>query len=248
MEHDPYLAHVARDGDLLAAAVDGKDLTVAVAACPGWTVKDLVVHVAEVYEHKIQGMLVGVRPDPWPPEWPAERDPVEWFRDAHARLLAELRSRSPEEPTWTWFPADQTVAFWGRRMAQETAVHRVDAEAAFGAAAPIDADLALDGIDEVLFVVIIGDWADDPEPPDRDFHLNVRSGGETFHVTVSPAEVTATRSPSGDEEPAADATISGEPSAVLLWLWNRADGGEVEVEGDDEAVAQFRRRLAIATE
>ena len=43
------------------------------------------------------------------------------------------------------------MRFWIRRMAQETVIHRVDAELALGEPfAPIPDDLALDGIDEVL--------------------------------------------------------------------------------------------------
>ena len=35
-------------------------------------------------------------------------------------------------------------------MAQETAVHRVDVESGFDAVTPVDDELAVDGIDEVL--------------------------------------------------------------------------------------------------
>jgi MDMPI C-terminal domain/Mycothiol maleylpyruvate isomerase N-terminal domain len=37
---------------------------------------------------------------------------------------------------------DQTAGFWRRRMAQETVVHRVDAESAHGRASPVPAALA----------------------------------------------------------------------------------------------------------
>jgi hypothetical protein len=50
---------------------------------------------------------------------------------------------------------DQTVGFWIRRMAQETVVHRVDAElAAEVAPGAIPDDIALDGIDEFLIAFI----------------------------------------------------------------------------------------------
>ena len=45
------------------------DLTAAVPSCPGWTVADLVRHVAEVYLHKV-GMRLRLRPIPGrPPDW-----------------------------------------------------------------------------------------------------------------------------------------------------------------------------------
>jgi hypothetical protein len=45
--------------------------------------------------------------------------------------------------------------------------------------------------------------------------------------------------------------VSGPPSAVLRWLWNREAAGEpsgVTVEGALEAVAELRRCLVIATQ
>ena len=45
---------------------------------------------------------------------------------------------------------DQTVGFWYRRMALETVVHRVDVETGFGVPRAVNAELAVDGIDEVV--------------------------------------------------------------------------------------------------
>lgn len=91
----------------------------------------------------------------WPAEWPpaglAAEAPLALLGRAYGELRAEFSVREPDSPTPTWFAADQTVAFWIRRMAQETVVHRIDAELAAGL--PVTAvpeDLAIDGIDEVL--------------------------------------------------------------------------------------------------
>ncbi len=51
---------------------------------------------------------------------------------------------------WTWSP-QQDVAFVIRRVTQETAVHRVDAERAAGRDHRIDPELAADGVDEFLY-------------------------------------------------------------------------------------------------
>ncbi len=48
----------------------------------------------------------------------------------YADLRALLVARPDSAPTWSWWPADQSVGFWVRRMAHETAVHRWDAEGA----------------------------------------------------------------------------------------------------------------------
>jgi hypothetical protein len=123
---------------------------------------DLVRHVAEVYEHKIACTTLRHEPDPWPPVW-LVRDPVDWLSEAHARLLAMFARSEPTTPSYTWWPRDQTVGFWARRMAHETAVHRFDAELADGTPTPIKADLAADGVDEILGVTLAGDWSDEPD-------------------------------------------------------------------------------------
>ena len=47
---------------------------------------------------------------------------------AYGELMAEFSQHAPTDPTPTWYDPDQTVAFWIRRMAQETVIHRIDAE------------------------------------------------------------------------------------------------------------------------
>lgn len=82
--------------------------------------RDVVEHVAEVYEHKIACIrLAGIRPDPWPPAWPQDRDPLAWFAAAHRRLLELLAATDPTTRSWTWWPPDQTAGFWLRRMARK---------------------------------------------------------------------------------------------------------------------------------
>lgn len=236
-----FLDLLRADGDLLLRTAR-RDPAAAVPVCPGWTVRDAVAHTAEVYEHKLACLtLAGDRPDPWPPEWPADRDPLEWYGDTHARIVEALTGTDPAAPSWTWWPEDQTAGFWVRRMAQETAVHRADVESAFGDVTPVDPELAVDGVDEVLTMMLADDWSEQPTP-----HLTgtaaVETGGRRWHVTMEPAVVTVAQS-----SDAADATVSGDPSCVLLWLWGRAADDAVTIAGDPDAARRFRERLALAT-
>ncbi|HEX8003870.1 MAG TPA: maleylpyruvate isomerase family mycothiol-dependent enzyme [Mycobacteriales bacterium] len=240
MDRERFLDLLRADGDLLLLAAH-RGLDPAVPSCPGWTVRDAVVHTAEVYEHKLACIaLAGERPDPWPPSWP-DRDPLEWYADAHARLVETLTATDPAAPSWTWWPDDRTAGFWVRRMAQETAVHRADVESAFGPVSPIDAELAVDGVDEVLAMMLAGDWSDLPQPS-LTGTAAVETGGRRWHVDLAPALVTVTES----GEPAA-ATVAGEPGDVLLWLWGRAPDSAVRIDGDASSVGRFRERLALAT-
>ena len=244
MQTERFLALLRSDGRLLADAAR-RDLEADVPPCPGWRVRDVVTHTAEVYEHKLACIELRAAPDPWPPPWPADRDPLAWFADAHARLLDVLSSTDPATPAYTWWPPDQTVGFWVRRMAQETAVHRVDAQSAFGAITPVDTDLAVDGVDEVLTLFLAGDWSD--APVDRvgsGERIAVTAGAQSWLVTLQPRAVEVSR-PDGT---AVDATLSGAPSDVLLWLWGRAADDTVDRGGDASAIRLLRERLTLATQ
>ena len=47
---------------------------------------------------------------------------------------------------------------------------------------------------------------------------------------------------------AADATVSGEPEAVLLWLWGRRPDDAIRLDGDRAVLTAYRDRLRIATQ
>lgn len=239
MERTTYLEHLSSDGALLRAAA-ARDLSAAVPSCPEWSVRDLVRHTAQVYEHKIACIrLGGARPDPWPPAWPPDAETLDWFDDAHRRVLDVLRTTDPAAPSWTWLPEDQTAGFWVRRMALETAVHRVDAELAVGSPTPVDRELAVDGIDELLLLMLAGDWTGD-EQPDLTGTVAVVTPDRRWTVRMAEDRVDV------DESEAADATVSAEPSPMLLWLYGRAGDDVVTVSGD--GASRLRRRIALATQ
>ncbi|WP_350274487.1 maleylpyruvate isomerase family mycothiol-dependent enzyme [Kribbella sp. HUAS MG21] len=151
-----FLEHVraesARLGEVARAG-----LGAGVPSCPGWTVDELVRHVAEVYAHKIEVLKHGARPDPWPPDF-SGRETLPWYDAARAALVDALDAAGTGLETWTFNPRDTTSGFWHRRMAHETVVHRIDVEQAHGVVTPIDPGLALDGIDEVLYPSLGGPW------------------------------------------------------------------------------------------
>jgi uncharacterized protein (TIGR03083 family) len=242
VEYAEFVDHVRVDGLLLADAAEGH-IEAYVPSCPDWQVRDLVAHVAQVYEHKIECTRLGRAPDPWPPEWPHADEPVAWLRDAHARLLEMFGQNDAASPSATWWPADQTVGFWARRMAHETAVHRVDAELARRAPTRVDAALATDGVDEVLHIMLAGDWSDDADDAMTGQCIAVDTGGRTWQVVLDREAVTVT-----DGEGQGDARVSGAASDVLLWLWGRASESDIEVSGDPEAPRLMRLRLLMATQ
>jgi uncharacterized protein (TIGR03083 family) len=242
MEYGAFVEQVRLDGWRLAEAADG-NIDMPVPSCPGWSVRDLVAHVAQVYEHKIQCTRLGRAPDPWPPAWPQADEPVPWLRDAHSRLLQMFDESEATTPSATWWPMDQTVGFWARRMAHETAVHRVDAELASGGSTPIDSALATDGVDEVLHIMLAGDWSDDADDAMTGQVIDISTGGRSWRVVLDREAVSVS-----DEASEADAMLTGDPSDVLLWLWGRVPDDRVEQAGDPEAHRLMRTRLEMATQ
>lgn len=248
-----YLECLRSDAHRLAQAAAGH-LDDDVPRCPGWRVRDVLEHTGNVYLHKVANMRTA-----GPAEFPAtatpDDDPVAWFLGAQETLVTELVSRGPTAPSYTWFPGDQTVGFWFRRMAHETAVHRVDVEAAAGEVSPVEDDLAVDGVDEVLLRFLPSDewrglpveqWQGLAPEAGAGRPIAVRTGGRAWRVVMQPdgVEVAVDAAASGS----ADAVVTGEPSEVLLWLWGRRPDSAVHVEGDQGLVRTLRARLAIATE
>jgi uncharacterized protein (TIGR03083 family) len=252
MEHSRFLGLLAADFARLRAVVP-TDPAAAVPTCPGWTVADLTRHVGEVYLHKTLAMRDGAEPVPWPPPELAQEEPLALLDRAYAGLRAEFAARKPDDPAGSWYAPDQTVGFWARRMAQETVIHRIDAELGTGQpVAPVPADLAVDGIDELLKVFVaysVGAWADAfagilAGSPGWTFL--VRTDGAAWRVRTSPGLFAVE-----DGAGAADVTVSGPPTAVLRWVWNREGAGGpsgVTVEGPPEAVEELRRCIVTATQ
>ncbi|MFB9247065.1 maleylpyruvate isomerase family mycothiol-dependent enzyme [Sphaerisporangium melleum] len=221
-----------------------------VPSCPDWTVADLTRHVAQVYLHKIECIRLGAFPDDWPEEIPA--DPLTALDRYYGRLIETFTAHTPADPAATWYEPDQTVGFWIRRMTQETVIHRVDAElAAGGAVSPIPADLALDGVDEMLKLFVgygSSHWKDDfgtlldsPDPRP----VSVSSSHHAWTLRANPGEVEVQDAQTGFD---GDALVSGEPGPLLLWLWNRGGADAVRLSGDQALLDQFQALRTAATQ
>ena len=256
MDSSRYLECLAADYGRLRDAAEAAELTVAVPACRGWTMADLVYHLAEVYLHKVTLMRTGEEPEQWPPPALKAEPPLAVLGRAYGALRAEFRARGPALPALTWYDPDQTVAFWIRRMAQETLIHRIDAEQAAGLpVTPEPADLAVDGVDEVLrrflaygsvtwpeeFAAMEGEHLAAEHGQDA---ITVAAGETAWTVRPSPHRVTV------DDGAAANprAVVEGPPGPMLRWLWGRAGDDAVRTSGDPAWAGYLRRMLAAVTQ
>jgi uncharacterized protein (TIGR03083 family) len=237
-----YLACLQADSARLAE-VGRQGLTAAVPSCPGWTVDTVLWHVATVYLHKIEILRLAALPDPWPPNLDG-RETLELFDEARAAIVPALEKAGTELPTWTFSPTDKTSAFWYRRMALETAVHRIDAELAHKVVTPVDRELALDGIDEILVLMLGGPWWEegDTEHP-VDATIRITTAGRSWTCRLDATTATVIPGAEGD----VDAEVFGDPDEIYLWLWGRRDLSMEQSAGDDAAVQEFRARVAECT-
>ena len=114
----------------VAARAAGPDA--AVPACPGWTVTDVLEHTGSVLYRA--SLIIGERRErrPHRSETTAPPgDPFGWYEKGRAAIVPVLRAADPSAEYWT-FRGPNPLRWWLRRLANETAVHRVDAEQAAG--------------------------------------------------------------------------------------------------------------------
>ena len=241
---EAYLAHYDADGAALRAA--STDLTLDVPGCPGWVVRDLLSHVIGVYRHKIAALDLGRAPEDGEEGWGAlapDDDPREVLRSVHAELRARLVA-DPSTAAWTWWPPEQTVGFWQRRMAHETAVHRWDAESAVNGVngfVALDDDLSADGIDEVLGW-LRWEW-DDAQDDAHGQKVMVSTADLAWTLTLEPTRVAVEAGASDD----AVALIAGDAPGLLLHLWGRPGDHGIATGGDLVALRLLRERVVMAT-
>ncbi|WP_420035605.1 maleylpyruvate isomerase family mycothiol-dependent enzyme [Streptomyces sp. cg28] len=252
-----YLDCLAADFDRLRSVATATDPGATVPSCPDWTVAELVRHVGQVYVDKTHAIREGAESE-WPPKGTADAEPFALLDRAYADLREELTTRDPADPAGGWYAPDQTVGFWIRRMAQETVIHRIDAELAAGTeVAPVPEDLAVDGIDELLKVFTayaVSEWPDyftdtlaDSPARTVDIHA-LGTKAAAWRVTIAPARFTVE---DGTGDAPTDLTLSAAPPALLRDLWNRRATDEpsrLTASGPEEALTQLRACLTTATQ
>ncbi|MGW4733620.1 maleylpyruvate isomerase family mycothiol-dependent enzyme [Streptomyces shenzhenensis] len=248
METAEFVRILDREGRLLAAAAEAAGTGAEVPTCSNWRVRDLLRHTGAVHRWAA-GFVADAHAGPRPLGDLPDLDGaalVAWYRDSHRRLVDTLAAAPPDVACWTFLPvkSPSPLAFWARRQAHETTVHRYDAEAARGGpASPVAPEFAVDGIDELL----CGFHARSRSRVRTDAPrlLRVRAmgadaaDGAVWSVRLSDLPPVTVRDASGR----ADAELAGPADRLYLALWNRAEVPSVT--GDAALAALWQKTSAI---
>lgn len=236
MDRTTYLEHLRDDSAALLAACRA-DPTASVANCPGWDRAALLAHVAAVHgwvrAQLARGPGERVRFSAVaPPEGAALPG---WF-EAGASELIERLSSMDLSATWPTWAGPQPGTFFPRRMAQETAVHRRDADPY-----PFDPALGVDGVDELLELFAPRIPADRFDGRTGSLHLHATDTDGEWLLHVTPEGVRVERG-----HAKGDVALRGAAGDLLLWAWNRAPvDSRFEVFGDSSILDLWAKAVTF---
>ncbi|WP_407840425.1 maleylpyruvate isomerase family mycothiol-dependent enzyme [Streptomyces sp. DSM 116496] len=251
MEITGYVQTLAREGEQLADVAERAGTDALVPTCPQWRVADLLRHTGSVHRWATGYVAQGLTeraPFSDAPELVGS-ELLAWFREGHATLVRTLSGSSAEVHCWTFLPTapPSPLAFWARRQAHETTVHRMDAEAALGVPfGPVDPGFAEDGVDELLtgFHARPRSRVRTAEP--RVMRVRACDTGAvwTVHLSQEPAR-TVRGDAYGTVDAEADCTLTGEASWLYSALWNRRPLTGPGVTGDAELARLWADKAGI---
>jgi uncharacterized protein (TIGR03083 family) len=247
MEIAEHIARLEEEGELFGEAAAVAGLEAAVPTCPGWQVRDLVQHLGGVHRWATSCVVTG-NPNPSRVKEDAQYfaaigdgELLTAYGSAHAALVEALAGAPSDLACWTFLAAPTPLAFWARRQAHETTIHRVDAQLATGLDGGCAPGFAADGIDELLngfFGRARGHLVCDPPVA---LAIRTIDTGDAWTIRIEPERRVVTPG-AGD----ADCTVSGTAADLYLLLWNRRKPDEgYSVEGNRRVMDLWRAKAVI---
>jgi hypothetical protein len=179
------------------------------------------VHLARFLETTTAYLRTGSRNPMRPPAPRGGLSPLEYL-DLQLAEAGEVLAAVPgNRPVWTFSPAAPDLAWvWHRRIAHETVLRRFDAQTVVRQVVATDADLCVDGIDEVLTTIVAAKLdGDSPNEVSGAAVVRPTDVPESWLISLTEGQVPETRAAAPGEE--GDAQVTGDAELVYFWLWNR---------------------------
>jgi uncharacterized protein (TIGR03083 family) len=235
LDREQYLAVLAAEVAAFLPACERAGFSAPVPPCPGWSVSDLVWHLTEVH-HFWSWIVEGAHQSPEGYEQPTrpvdDAALVALYESTARHMLDVLAGADTAATVWAW-THDHTAGFVLRRMAQETAVHRIDADLAAGVHAQMDAMLASDGIDEFL-EHFLADGSAAVAAVGGSVHLHCADVAGEWTVRPGSVGWELTR-----EHAKGDCALRGAAVDLLMVLWRRSPLSMADVVGDAAVAERF---------
>lgn len=246
MEIDEHIAIVRREGERLADVAGQTSFDAEVGTCPGWTIRDLVRHVGGIHSWATAHVSKSRsgRFDPFEElegRWPSDDALLEWFRAGHHKLVSALESAPDDLECFTFLKAPSARAFWARRQAHETGMHRADAESAGTGITPFAPEQAVDGIDELLFGFMARPGQRFRTEDARVLQLSATDAAAAWQVRTSQDEPVVRRGLDGE----ADLRVTAAASDLFLLVWNRRAQDGLDVVGDTSLLDLWRQSVFV---
>lgn len=252
METAEWITALDDAGVRMADAAEAAGMGAEVPPCPGWLVRDLLLHTGGVHRWATTFVATGaMEPIVLPeaqdiaddvPEGDAAAELVPWFRDGHATLVAALRAAPADLECWTFLRAPSPLEHWARRQAHETAMHAVDAEAAAGKQTPVPQAFAADGVDELLSCFGPRYRRTLRLDAPRTLHVQATDTGDEWTMRIGTERAVVSRE--APEVPA-DTVLRATAEQLYLALWNRAPLAPLRASGDPALLAEWPNLLAV---
>jgi uncharacterized protein (TIGR03083 family) len=248
---------VVADSDVLVWIAESVERTADVAGrvgpdveitgCPGWTMADLVAHVAptlhgwyaynltrSVDEHDSAAAFASAPPTPT-----GHDDRIHYLREGGAAFLARASEVDLDAPTWG-FGSAAPARLWLLRAATEMAVHCWDAELAANDVQRVTPDRAATAVEETMrymYPALVHLGAVAPERfrthvvPMDPIGVRIADAGTSIRLANDDGEIVVTLTT------ALPATVvTGAGHDVMLYQWGRIPIDQVNVSGDRELV------------
>lgn len=263
MQYESHVSGLGAASEQFLALIPSSDVDVVVPSCPEWSVADLVYHLSQV--QSFWRTLLEM-PSLLPDEVealirPSDQDLKGVFEAVSHELQHALVSRKPTEACWSWSPRGGTVGWVARRQHHEALIHLADLQLAVdGQTSDIDPVIAVDGIDEMIDVMLddFPQWMAYEARWLVDLVIDERAGqGRERLLTVGFLAGTSPETGKAYTDlPAAriaeygqpDATVRGRASDMDLWLWGRGPLDNLQVDGEIAAVEDLRAAIADGTQ